>query len=348
MTEVAIKKPDIPFWGLQWGTLFSLPQLLDENEIEEIGSDHLTEVEHFGENPGNLQLFYYTPPNLPPAAPLVVVLHGCTLSAAAYDYGSGWSSLAEKEGFAVLFPQQRSENNPRRCFNWFRPNDIKRDAGEAASIRQMVAYMVEHLGIDPQQIFVTGLSAGGGMANVMLSAYPDVFAAGAIIAGLPYKAATNVHDALRVMVEGNIRTPEELGNDVRNASPFGALGDTRIVMPWPRVAVWHGLADDVVNPINGMEIIKQWADVNGLDPLGSDEDEVKGYRRMRWRNAVGELLLEAIAIEHLGHAVPIDANHDRHEHPGLNFADIGLSSTKEIARFFGLMPEKGNKKRSKI
>lgn len=339
MTEVAENEPSIPLWRLQWDTLFSLPQILSEGEAVGEVSGRLSEVTNFGDNPGNLQLFHYTPPNLPHHAPLVVVLHGCTQSAAAYDYGSGWSYLADQAGFAVLFAQQRGENNPRRCFNWFHLNDIERNAGEAASIRQMVSYMVDHLELDTQRVFVTGLSAGGGMANVMLSTYPEVFAAGAIIAGLPYRSATNVHDALQVMQEGSVRTAAERGQDVRSASPFGGLADTRISMPWPRVAVWQGLADDVVNPINGMEIIKQWADVHGVDPLGSDEDELAGYRRMRWCNTEGVLLLEAIAIEHLGHAVPIDANHDHHEHAGMHFADVGLSSTKEIARFFGLLED---------
>ena len=78
------------------------------------------------------------PTDLPRSAPLVVVLHGCTQTAAGYDHAAGWSRLAEREGFAVLYPQQRRSNNPNLCFNWFVPGDIRRDEGEALSIRQMV------------------------------------------------------------------------------------------------------------------------------------------------------------------------------------------------------------------
>lgn len=337
MTGIAATTANLALWRLQWDTLFSLPHLLDENEAEDEEGCRLSEIEHFGNNPGNLRLFCYVPPDLPANAPLVVVLHGCTQSAAGYDRGSGWSYLADCAGFAVLFAQQRNENNPRRCFDWFHISDIERDAGEAASIRQMVSYMVDHHNLDRSRIFITGLSAGGGMANVMLATYPEVFAAGAIIAGLPYRSATNVHDALQVMMEGSVRTPEERGEAVRKASPMGSLSEGRITVPWPRVAVWQGLADDVVNPINGMEIVKQWTDVHGLDLMASDEDELHGNRRMRWLGPDDFVLIEAIAIEHLGHAVPIDASSVKsHEQPGPHFADIGLSSTNEIARFFGL------------
>lgn len=340
MTGIASTTANLALWRMQWETLFSLPHLLDDDDIGTEEGCRLSEVEHFGDNPGNLRLFQYIPRNLPPEAPLVVVLHGCTQTAAGYDRGSGWSWLAEREGFAVIFAQQRNENNPRRCFNWFRVGDIERDAGEAASIRQMVNFVSAAHRIDRQRIFVTGLSAGGGMTNVMLATYPEVFAAGAIIAGLPYRAATTVHDALQVMMEGSQRSPAERGEEVRRASPFGALVETRVAARWPRLAVWQGLADDVVRPSNAMEIVKQWTNVHGLDELASEEDDFKGSRRLRWRDADGQVLVEAVAIEHLGHAVPIDARRaDVHEQPGPHFADIGMSATEEIARFFGLLPE---------
>lgn len=338
MTGIASTTANLALWRLQWETLFSLPHLLDESEMDDEEGCRLSEIEHFGDNPGNLRMFQYVPDNLPPNAPLVVVLHGCTQTAAGYDRSSGWSWLAQEHGFAVLFAQQRGENNPRRCFNWFRPSDIVRDGGEAASIRHMVTWLADRHDIDRQRIFVTGLSAGGAMANVMLSAYPDVFAAGAIIAGLPYRSAKSVHDALQVMMEGVSRTPEAWGAEVRAASPLGSLADSRIAAPWPRVAVWQGLADDVVRPSNAVEIVKQWTDVHGFGEQATEEEEGGGTKRMRWRNAEGEVVVEAVAIEHLGHAVPIDAARlDLHEQPGPHFADIGLSSTLEIAHFFGLV-----------
>ena len=150
------------------------------------GRSPLVEINEFGTNPGALKMFAYVPEHDCRArSALVVVLHGCGQTAAGYDLGTGWSALAKRYGFALLMPEQQGGNNPNTCFNWFNPGDIARGGGEAASIRQMVARMVTEHKIDPRRVFITGLSAGGAMTSVMLATYPEVFAGGAIIAGLP-------------------------------------------------------------------------------------------------------------------------------------------------------------------
>lgn len=97
------------------------------------GRDRLSDQGDFGSNPGALRARIYVPDVLPEAAPLVVVLHGCTQTAAGYDHGSGWSQLADQEGFALLFPEQQRANNANLCFNWFVPSDTKRKAERAAA-----------------------------------------------------------------------------------------------------------------------------------------------------------------------------------------------------------------------
>ena len=107
----------------------------------------------------------------------------------------GWSQLAAEQGFAILFPEQRRANNPNLCFNWFVPDDVNRDRGEVLSIRQMIETLVTKHGLDRRRVLITGLSAGGAMAAAMLATYPDVFAAGAIIAGLAYGCASTIPEA---------------------------------------------------------------------------------------------------------------------------------------------------------
>src|SRR6195256_5936055 len=171
----------------------------------------LVETGHFGTNPGALRMFAFVPEHLQRAPALVVVLHGCGQTAAGYDLGAGWSTLAKRYGFALLMPQQQRCNNANGCFNWFNPEDTARDSGEACSIRQMIARMVGDFGIDQRRIFVTGLSAGGAMTSVMLATYPEIFAGGAIIAGLPFGVATNVREALNGMSQSSPRRASELG-----------------------------------------------------------------------------------------------------------------------------------------
>src|SRR4029078_2311652 len=156
---------------------------------------HLIEIAKVGSNPGNLRLHAYVPNVVGPSPPLVVALHGCTQTADSYDQGTGWSDLADRLGFILVFPEQQPANNPKNCFSWFLPGDTTRDSGEALSIRQMIAKALAEFEVDRSRIFVTGLSAGGAMASVMLATYPEIFAGGAIVAGLPYGSASSVQEA---------------------------------------------------------------------------------------------------------------------------------------------------------
>ncbi len=290
----------------------------------------LVETEKFGINLGNLRMFTYAPPELAPSPALVVVLHGCTQNAAGYDLGSGWSVLAERYGFVALFPEQKKANNPKRCFNWFQTGDIERDRGEVASIRQMVEIAIREHGIDRSRVFVTGLSAGGAMTAAMLATYPEVFAGGAIIAGLPYRCATSVSEAFECMFQGQTRTGGEWGDLVRHASLHRG--------PWPKVSVWHGSADATVKPMNAGEIIKQWTDVHGLTASASRSETVDGYPRRVWTNNAGEDLIEEYIISGMAHGTPLATGNDENHYgvAGPFLLEVGISSSYHIARFWGL------------
>ena len=290
----------------------------------------LVEITGFGSNPGGLKMFSFVPDNLQPAPALVVVLHGCGQSAAAYDLGAGWSTLAKHYGFALLMPEQASLNNAQGCFNWFNPEDTARDSGEACSIRQMIARMVGDHKIDQHRIFVTGISAGGAMTSVMLATYPELFAGGAIIAGLPFGVATNVREALSGMFQSPSRPAGELGDLVRNASNHKG--------PWPKLSVWHGSADRTVNPANADEIVKQWLDVHQLPSAPMSEADVDGYPRQVWWNADGETIVESYTITDMAHGTPLGVgdNDERYGAQGAFLIEAGISSSYHIANFFGL------------
>ena len=291
----------------------------------------LVEVSDFGNNPGGLRMFSYLPPDLPRKPALVVVLHGCGQDAKGYDFGAGWSTLAKRYGFALLMPQQQAVNNPNCCFNWFNPEDTVRDGGEAASIRRMIDKMVDDHRIDRRSIYITGLSAGGAMTMAMLAVYPEMFAAGAVIAGLPFGVAGNVRQALGGMMAAPSRPARELGNLVRNAS--GHRGH------WPRLSVWHGSADRTVHPGNADEIVKQWLDLHGLPEAPMSKAKVDGYPRQLWWNGDGEPLVESYTISGMAHGTPIGTVEDDEEAYGTAgefLIDAGISSSYHIAKFFGL------------
>jgi poly(hydroxyalkanoate) depolymerase family esterase len=275
-------------------------------------------------------MFSFVPANVERAPALVVVLHGCGQTAAGYDLGAGWSTLAKRFGFALLMPEQRPSNNANLCFNWFNPDDTARERGEVCSIRQMIARMVGDIGIDPRRIFVTGLSAGGAMTSAMLATYPEVFAGGAVIAGLPFGVATNMREALSGMFQSPARPATELGELVRNASNHKG--------PWPKLSVWHGSADRTVNPANANEIVKQWLDVHGLPSAPMSEANVDGYPRQIWWNADGETVIESYTITDMAHGTPLGLadNDERYGAQGAFLIEAGISSSYHIANFFGL------------
>ena len=290
----------------------------------------LVETTDFGSNPGALRMFSFVPGNHQQPPALVVVLHGCGQSAAGYDLGAGWSTLAKHYGFVLLMPEQQPANNANGCFNWFNPEDTARDSGEACSIRQMIARMVREHKIDGRRIFVTGLSAGGAMTSVMLATYPEVFAGGAVIAGLPFGVASNVREALNGMFQSHSRPASELGDLVRHASHHKG--------PWPKISVWHGSADRTVNPANANEIVKQWLDLHHLPSTPMSESNVDGYPRQVWWNADGETVVECYTITDMAHGTPLGTadNDQRYGAQGAFLIDAGISSSYHIANFFGL------------
>lgn len=290
----------------------------------------LVETARFGSNPGALKMFSYVPGNLQQPRALVVVLHGCGQTVKAYDLGTGWSRLARQYGFALLMPEQQSSNNSNGCFNWFQADDVTREHGEVASIRQMIARMARDHGIDRHRIFVTGLSAGGAMAIAMLATYPEVFAAGAVIAGLPFGVAGNMREALRGMFHSSSRPASELGDLVRAASNHHG--------PWPKLSVWHGSADRTVDPANAGEIIKQWLDLHDLPERPMSSGLVNGYPHQVWWDEEGETLVESYTLTDMGHGTPLGLadNDERYGNEGAFLIEAGISSTFRIAKFFGL------------
>ena len=293
----------------------------------------LSELSGLKQNPGNLNALHYVPETLEAPAPLVVVLHGCTQSAAGYDQGSGWSRLADRHGFALLFPEQTRANNPNLCFNWYTADNSQRGMGEAASIRAMVDAMCRQYSIDPERIFVTGLSAGGAMASVMLATYPDLFSGGAIIAGIPYGCASGVAEAFQCMGGRAQADTAELAGHVRRASPHKG--------PWPRISVWHGSEDRTVMPSNADAIVRQWTAIHGLPPQPARTESVEGYPRRVWTGADGTAIIEEYEITGMAHGTPLMPGTDvgQSGEAMAHMLDVGLSSTDRIAAFFGIAPE---------
>jgi len=168
------------------------------------------------------------------------------------------------------------------------------------------------------------------MASVMLATYPEVFAGGAIIAGLPYGCASNVQQAFEAMFAEQGHAAQALGDRVRAASRHRG--------PWPKISVWHGTSDPIVKPFNGEDIIRQWTNVHGLSDSPSYQELIGSHTRRIWNEANGKALIEAFSISGMAHGVPLATTTGGEScgAAGAFFLDVGISSTHHIARFWRL------------
>jgi poly(hydroxyalkanoate) depolymerase family esterase len=318
-----------------------------------------TTVDQFGSNPGALGMELYVPDALVEPAPLVVVLHGCRQNARGYAEASGWTEVADEFGLVLVAAEQPSANNGLNCFNWFEPADASRDSGEALSIRQMVDHASGLHAIDTGRVYVTGLSAGGAMTTVMLATYPDLFAGGAMVAGVPFRCANSAAEGLACMgsgqpagtilpdfvcrfvpwlcpvTDGSTIAPEDWGDRVREASTHTGR--------FPRLSIWHGTADDTVALVNAHEAVEQWTNVHGLSLDPTAEDTVAGFPRKLFADPDGTVLVEVIEITGMDHGQPIDPGSGATQcgtaEPFL--LDVDLCAARYMAEFWGLGAESG-------
>ena len=190
----------------------------------------------------------YTPGT---AVPLVVALHGCTQNADKFRIQTGYDKLADEKNFIVAFPEQPSSNNYLSCWNWFTDASITRDAAEPSLIAGITAEVQKNYTIDAKRTYVTGLSAGGAMANVMAATYPDLYAAAGSGSGCEYTAGA-------ACAGYQSADPSTAG---KNA--YAAMGSRARVMPW---VVFQGDKDTTVPPINADQAVQayqtmdDWAD----------------------------------------------------------------------------------------
>lgn len=248
--------------------------------------------------------FLYVPSGLSTTdrVPLLVMLHGCHQDAAALASGTRMNTLADRNRFIVLYPEQSRRVNPLRCWRWF-SRDTLNGAGEAALIASLVKRIVSRYPIDASRVYVAGISAGGAMAGVLAICYGAMFAACAIASGVMYRAAESVRDAAVVMLKGSLAAPEL----VARTAAQSASGCIAFV---PALVI-HGDEDSTVHPRNAEQIIKQlraFAQYLGKssEPLTeSPELRLSGRdRAYRQKDYLDNkrVLLRKIMVEGMGHA----------------------------------------------
>lgn len=297
----------------------------------------LTEIDNFGNNPGNLKMFVHT--NLPKDTnklPLVVVLHGCGENAKAVSELTGWNKLADINNFVVLYPQQKLINNPNLCFNWFNDYDIEKGQGECESIFQMISFVRQHYSIDSNRIFITGLSAGAAMSVVMTATHPELFKYGAIFAGGAYKIATNPIDGAKAMLGKNYIPKEKLVADIKKQNP-------NYKGQYPTLIVYQGLNDPIVNYKSATLLVNQWTGINNSDTIPEKIERafmgIEDIYRTEYRDSLGRTVFIFYEVNNLGHRLIIKPGEKENEggQTGIFGVDKGFHSTYQTAKEFGII-----------
>jgi poly(hydroxyalkanoate) depolymerase family esterase len=287
---------------------------------------------------GRRPYYIYTPVGYETgtSVPLLVMLHGCSQTSRGSAVGTQWNDLADERNIIVVYPQQTlqipenavtgsvegltegqldqcwSDGNTDHCWNWFLPKHQGRSAGEPAIIAGITQAVMANTGtwtIDPDRVYVAGMSAGAAMAVILGATYPDLFRGVAVHSGLEYQAATDPSGAVNVLTQGG---PDPLS---QGEQAFRAMGKHARLMP---VIVIHGSADQRNIPANGELVVRQWLETNRLatdsafaaeftEPTNDTHfgEPVPGghpYRVRTWADAHGKIVQEYWTVEGLAHA----------------------------------------------
>jgi feruloyl esterase len=303
--------------------------------INSMAQSELLTESNFGANPGDLNMHYYKPNHSNDTLkrkPLVVALHGCSQSTKSMSQTTGWNKLADENNFMMLYPAQKIRNNMNRCFNWFELDDISKESGELQSIINMINHLIEKKLVDTSQIYVYGLSAGAAMGVALMAVYPNKFQSGAILAGAPYKIATNKLQGLQVMLKVPNKKPKEWGNLV--TKEFNTI--------FPKLIVCHGERDFVVDINSSIELIKQWTYLHQTDAKPDETTTPfisKSVSRSSFTDKTNNEVVVFYKFSSSGHVVPIDPG-DKFNQGGekhLFTKDIDFFSTYYMAKEFGLI-----------
>jgi poly(hydroxyalkanoate) depolymerase family esterase len=265
--------------------------------------------------------------------PLVVMLHGCTQSADDFAAGTQMNRLADEQGFLVVYPEQASGANPSRCWNWFRSEDQQRGSGEPALLAGIVEAVGKECAVDPQRVFVAGLSAGAAMAVVLGETYPELFAAVGAHSGLPYASAHDIPSAMAAMKGHPVMGRAHL--------PGTAADPRRPTTQAVPVIVFHGDRDHTVQANNGEHIATQAIRVHALKAdlsTTTEQGTARGgrrYTRTCHADASGRTRVEIWTLHGAGHAWSGGSAAGSFTDP------IGPDASAEMLRFFLAPPRTG-------
>lgn len=259
---------------------------------------------------GSLRYQVHLPPQYDGATqlPVIMAIHGCGMT------GYGWNSmkattqfnsLADAEGFIVVYPTQRMFRNAVNCWNSADSREQHRHSGDPALLAGVALQVVEAYNADPDRVHVAGASSGAGTAVILAATYPDVFATATSVAGGEYG-----------LNQVNPDDPDATPPDYTARQAWSQMGERARRVP---LLVIQGEEDDVVPPLVGTRLVAHWTAIgdfvddgllNGSLDLAEEttlvpaEQGRHAYTHTTITTPDGASLVESYFVHGMGHVWP--------------------------------------------
>ena len=251
--------------------------------------------------------------------PLIVMLHGCKQNPDDFAAGTGMNRIAEKNNCFVAYPAQSQAANGSNCWKWFNSSDQKRDGAEPSIIADITRQVMRDYRIDPDRVYVAGLSAGAAMATILAASYPDLYAAVGIHSGLPAGSAHDVASAFGAM---------------KDAGKAAKVRAHRSIVP---AIVFHGDRDHTVHPNNGTNALSQCIGADKICETSSVKCQApqgRQYTRKIYQDSENVAIAEHWIIHGAGHAWSGGSKTGSYTDPK------GPDASQEMIRFFYAHPKR--------
>jgi poly(hydroxyalkanoate) depolymerase family esterase len=184
--------------------------------------------------------------------PLVVMLHGCQQTAPDFALTTQMNQLAEREGFAVLYPQQSEATDRHRCWHWYK-RATQQGEGDIALMSRMIAQVQANHRLDKSRTYVAGMSAGAGLATILASRHPELIAAVGLQSAPIFGTSDLPLSAFRALQQGSGRVHRETSHSFSSALPQ---------FPGMPAILIHGARDPVIRHINASQLTDQFVIIN--------------------------------------------------------------------------------------
>ena len=184
--------------------------------------------------------------------PLVVMLHGCKQTATDFAASTRMNQLAERKGFAVLYPQQSAAADANRCWHWYR-RATQQGNGDVSLIAEMIKQVRARHRLDTTRTYVAGLSAGAGLAAILALRHPQLIAAAGLHSAPVFGTSDSPMSGFQAMQQGA---------GVHHKEAVREFTDSKMQFPGMPVMLIQGKSDSVVRRVNADHLTAQFSIVD--------------------------------------------------------------------------------------